>query len=104
MACTRLIPVFPRHFICRFCITINDALTCYGLDDSFSNGLANALLTDLEEGTYHYSVVAFLDGIPVASIFDVFSTGKYCLLVSRWGGGGGGGGEASMRNNNTVYM
>ena len=75
-------PEQPGMFSCQFCIEINNAFTCYNLENSSSNSGANAALTDLEEGTYLYRVIAFLNGVPVASISDFFSTGKYCLLVS----------------------
>ena len=81
-------PEQPGLFSCQFCIEINAAFTCYDLENNFSNSEANAALTDLGEGTYLYRVTASLDGVPVASISDVFSTSKYCLLVSRWEGVG----------------
>lgn len=71
----------PRQFSCQFCIEVNDRFTCYDLENS-GNGVANAALTGLEEGTYFYRVTAFLDSDPVALIYDFFSTGKYSLLVS----------------------
>ena len=82
VACTRLMPEQPGLFSCQFCIEINAAFICYDLENSASNSGANAALTDLGEGTYLYRVTASLNGVPVASISDVFSTGKYCLLVS----------------------
>lgn len=81
------LPEQPGLFSCQFCIEINAAFICYNLENSASNSEANAALTDLGEGTYLYRVTAFLDGIPVASISDFFSTGRYCLLEG-WGGGG----------------
>jgi hypothetical protein len=72
-------------FSCQFCIEVNDIFTCYNLEKTASNIAADAALTDLEEGTYRYRVTASLDEVPVASIYDLFSTGKYCLLVFGWG-------------------
>jgi hypothetical protein len=72
---------------CEFCIEINNVFPCYNLENNASSSTANTALTNLEEGTYRYRVTAFLDDVPVASIYDSFSTGKYRLLVFRQGVG-----------------
>ena len=82
VACTHPTPEQPGMFSYQFCIEINAAFICYDLENSASNSGANAALTDLGEGTYLYRVTAFLNGVPLASISDFFSTGKYCLFVS----------------------
>ena len=72
----------PGLFLCQFCVKINNLFTCYDLDNSSSNA-ANTALTGLGEGTYFYRATVFLDDIPIASIYDFFSTGKYYLLELR---------------------
>jgi hypothetical protein len=52
---------------CQFYIEI---FTCYNLENTASNSTANAALTNLGEGTYRYRVTAFLDEVPVASMYD----------------------------------
>ena len=62
-------------FSCQFCFIHEDNSTiCYDLED---NSAANAVLTNLPNGTYFYRVIAFINDVPVASVYDFFSTCKY---------------------------
>lgn len=60
-------------FSCEFCLEL-DQRTCFNLSD---NSLANAELNSLEDGKYAYFATAYINDVPVASIFDNFSTCKF---------------------------
>ena len=71
----------PEKFLCEFCINLNsgqsDPTNCYNLNGSS----ADAVLTNLPGGTYLYRVIAYLNGVPIASIFDQFTTRKFHVLI-----------------------
>ena len=67
-------------FLCEFCL-LNDN-NCYDLGD---NSIVNEVLNLLEDGTYTYRVTVYIDGVPIASIADNFSTCKFFMYRLRHG-------------------
>lgn len=57
-------------FRCEICLNSSSS-NCYDLED---NSQANAALNSLEDGSYSYRVTVYIDGVPIASISDNFST------------------------------